>query len=179
MIEIAVYGRGGQGVVVASHILAHAYFLAGYEVQAFPMFGPERRGTPVQAYIRVDAKPVRKRCHISDPAEVILLHADTEILKSLNPQLVVADAGVVLPKTWGDKREVWVCDGMTIASKCHLGNELVSVPNTALLGAYCRATGRLKKKTLYEAIGEILHKHVKDNIKACRMGYQKVRKIGK
>jgi len=177
MIEIALYGRGGHGVVVASHILAHAYFLAGYEVQAFPMFGPERRGTPVQAYVRVDTKPVRKRCHISNPTEVILLHADSEILKSLNPELVVVDTGVVLPKTWGGKRKVWVCDGMIIASKCHLGSELVAVPNTALLGAYCRVAGRFKKKTLYEAIGEILHKHAKDNIKACSMGYQNVRKI--
>lgn len=177
MVEIALYGRGGQGVVVATHILAEAYFLAGYEVQAFPMFGPERRGTPVQAYIRVDERPIRRRCHISNPMEVVLLHADSKVLQRLHPQLVVADTQVTLPKSWGSRAKVWVCDGIGISRECHLGSKLVSVPNTALLGAYCRAVRTFEKKILHKAVKQILDKDMEANIKACDMGYQRARKL--
>lgn len=177
MIEIALYGRGGQGVVVASQILAQAYFLAGYEVQAFPMFGPERRGTPVQAYVRVDTKPVRKRCHVLNPKELIVLHADSQALQAFTPNLTVADIRVSLPRSWLGKDGVWVCDGMKIATECHLGSKLVLVPNTALLGAYCRATERLQKETLDAAIRGMLQKNTEANLQACRMGYHEAKKI--
>ncbi len=56
MIEIRFHGRGGQGAVIASKILAYAYFLEGKYSQAFPTFGAERRGAPVAAFVRVDDK---------------------------------------------------------------------------------------------------------------------------
>jgi pyruvate ferredoxin oxidoreductase gamma subunit/2-oxoisovalerate ferredoxin oxidoreductase gamma subunit len=49
MQEIRFHGRGGQGTVVASILLAKAFFSAGYYVQTFPVFGVERRGAPVEA----------------------------------------------------------------------------------------------------------------------------------
>jgi pyruvate ferredoxin oxidoreductase gamma subunit/2-oxoisovalerate ferredoxin oxidoreductase gamma subunit len=54
MQEIRFHGRGGQGTVVASILLAKAFFKAGYDVQTFPLFGVERRGAPVEAYLRLD-----------------------------------------------------------------------------------------------------------------------------
>ncbi len=50
MIEIVFYGRGGQGAVTAAQILATAAFREGKYSQAFPSFGPERRGAPGTAY---------------------------------------------------------------------------------------------------------------------------------
>ena len=55
MKEIRFHGRGGQGAVIASNILANAAFLEGSDVQAFPYFGVERRGAPVTAFTRMDA----------------------------------------------------------------------------------------------------------------------------
>lgn len=52
MYEIRFHGRGGQGTVVASILLAKAFFKTGYFVQTFPLFGVERRGTPVESYLR-------------------------------------------------------------------------------------------------------------------------------
>ena len=52
MFEIRFHGRGGQGSVVASDILAKAVFLEGKDVQSFPFFGVERRGAPVLALDR-------------------------------------------------------------------------------------------------------------------------------
>jgi 2-oxoacid:acceptor oxidoreductase gamma subunit (pyruvate/2-ketoisovalerate family) len=44
MIEIRIHGRGGQGAVVASKVMASAFFKQGKWVQSFPSFGAERRG---------------------------------------------------------------------------------------------------------------------------------------
>ena len=51
MEEIRIHGRGGQGAVIASKIIAVAMFEEGKYVQAFPKFGVERRGAPVEAFL--------------------------------------------------------------------------------------------------------------------------------
>jgi len=73
MIEIIFYGRGGQGVVVASKTLAAAFFHEEKYVQSFPAFGGERRGAPVKAYLRVDEKVIRRRSLIYTADHAIVL----------------------------------------------------------------------------------------------------------
>jgi pyruvate ferredoxin oxidoreductase gamma subunit/2-oxoisovalerate ferredoxin oxidoreductase gamma subunit len=73
MIEIRFHGRGGQGSVVASKILATSIFLDGKYSQSFPAFGVERRGAPVTAFLRVDDKPIRIRTEIYEPDHIIIL----------------------------------------------------------------------------------------------------------
>jgi Pyruvate/2-oxoacid:ferredoxin oxidoreductase gamma subunit len=43
MRELRIHGRGGQGAVIASKVLAVALFREGRWVQSFPAFGVERR----------------------------------------------------------------------------------------------------------------------------------------
>ena len=64
MIEVRFHGRGGQGAVIASKILAQAVFEDGMFVQAFPSFGVERRGAPVAAFLRVDKGRINLRSNI-------------------------------------------------------------------------------------------------------------------
>ena len=64
MVGIRFHGRGGQGAVVASKILAHAYFKQGLYVQAFPSFGMERKGAAVSAFVRLDSVPIVERGEI-------------------------------------------------------------------------------------------------------------------
>ena len=72
MIEIRIDGRGGQGNVVAAYMLAEAGFEAGRDVQAFPSFGPERRGAPVAAFVRISDQPIKRRNQIREPQFVIV-----------------------------------------------------------------------------------------------------------
>ena len=72
MLEIRFHGRGGQGTVVASILLAKAFFDAGYYVQTFPLFGVERRGAPVEAYLRLDKKKILIRSNIYTPDHIIV-----------------------------------------------------------------------------------------------------------
>ena len=58
MYEVRFHGRGGQGAVTAANILAAAAFKEGNDVQAFPIFGVERRGAPVAAFMRMDKEDI-------------------------------------------------------------------------------------------------------------------------
>ena len=60
MKEIRWHARAGQGAKTASHLLALALLHAGKSVQAFPEYGPERRGAPMRAYTRFDDRPIRR-----------------------------------------------------------------------------------------------------------------------
>ena len=73
MREIRLHGRGGQGAVLAAELMVVAAFEDGKYGQAFPAFGGERRGAPVQAFVRVDTRPVRIRYRVNQPDQVIIL----------------------------------------------------------------------------------------------------------
>lgn len=72
-IEVRWHGRGGQGAVTASIILSEAANYEGLYAQAFPEFGPERRGAPVKAYTRISRDPIRSRAPVRSPDIVVVL----------------------------------------------------------------------------------------------------------
>jgi 2-oxoacid:acceptor oxidoreductase gamma subunit (pyruvate/2-ketoisovalerate family) len=82
MVGIRFHGRGGQGAVVASKILAHAYFEQGLYVQAFPSFGMERKGAAVSAFVRLDSIPIVERGEIKNPSAIIVL--DSSLLRKVD-----------------------------------------------------------------------------------------------
>jgi pyruvate ferredoxin oxidoreductase gamma subunit len=67
LVEIRIHGRGGQGNVVAAYLLAAGAIRAGFEAQAFPAFGAERRGAPVTAFVRIRQTPIRRRAEVEHP----------------------------------------------------------------------------------------------------------------
>ena len=73
MYKIRIHGRGGQGAKLAAKIIGSAAFLEGYEVQDFSLYGAERRGSPVTAFVRVDNEKIFERGYIQDPDCVIML----------------------------------------------------------------------------------------------------------
>jgi len=94
MLELRIHGRGGQGAVIASEVLANAFFFDGQSVQTFPEFGVERRGAPVAAYVRVDKKPVRIRCRVTQPHHIVVL--DPVLLTQVNVTLGLKPKGWIL-----------------------------------------------------------------------------------
>jgi pyruvate ferredoxin oxidoreductase gamma subunit len=73
MREIRWHARAGQGAKTASQLFATASLRAGRSAQAFPEYGPERRGAPLRAYTRVDGKPIRRHDSITTPDIVVVL----------------------------------------------------------------------------------------------------------
>ena len=97
MIEIRFHGRGGQGAVIASELLAQAAFLEGKYPQSFPFFGVERRGAPVTAFTRIDDAPIRIRTSITAPDIVVVL--DAGLMRTINVTAGLKPDGLLLANT--------------------------------------------------------------------------------
>lgn len=164
MIEIRIHGRGGQGTVVASKALAAAAFLTGRYVQSYPDYGVERRGAPVAAFARIAEAGDRYfvRQDITEPHHVLILDPtlldSAPVLAGLRPRGWVVVNTPDPPVTLGlsaDCRAATV-DASAIALRRGLGAAAQPVVNTAILGAFARATGVVDLEHLVAAIrGEV------------------------
>ena len=160
MIELRFHGRGGQGAVVASKTLAQAAFLAGRYVQSYPDYGVERRGAPVVAFARI-AEPgddLFVRQDIREPHHLLIL--DATLLDSANPLVGLRPGGWVVVNTpetpesldIDSTYRVATVDASAIALRHGLGSAAQPVVNTAILGAFVRATGIVTLDDLLDAI---------------------------
>ncbi|MGC9071837.1 MAG: 2-oxoacid:acceptor oxidoreductase family protein [Acidilobus sp.] len=177
LIEIRWHGRGGQGAVTASEVIASASIIEGKYALAFPEFGAERRGAPVRAYTRVTDSPLIPRTPIERPDVVVIL--DRSLIKPAYFEglkeggLIVANAslkpGDLLQKVGlsGNYRAATV-DATSIAMKWLKAN----IVNTAILGALVRSTGIVKLDTVLEVIRSRFHGKVAEaNVMAVKEAY--------
>ena len=179
MIEIRIHGRGGQGAVIASQMLASAAFEAGRYVQAFPSFGVERRGAPVTAFARIDDRPIRLRCQIYEPDHAIVL--DSTLLESVDVTAGLKDNGWILinssfpPEHFQFSRfRVATLDANSIAIKHRLGPKTSPIVNTAILGAFIRITGLTSLEILLETVRKEVPINPRGNVGATQEAYEKV-----
>ncbi len=180
MIEIRFHGRGGQGAVVASNILAVACFLEDKSVQAFPAFGVERRGAPVEAYIRVDSQPVLLRTNVYTPNHVVVL--DPTLVEVVDVVRGLREKGVLLlnsdrpPGAFPQFSRFATCtvDANRIALRHRLGSRTHPIVNTSILGAFARATGIVSLESVCEAIRQEVPAHHEQNQAAAREAHQAV-----
>ncbi len=175
MIEIKFLGRGGQGTVVASQILARVYFLMGLYPQCFSVFGGERRGAPVASFLRVDKEKVLLKCEIRRPDHLIYMTPDLldekEVASTLKPGgwvLVNDSLGAKRCSNLGNIR-VALVDAFQIASETGLGHAV----NTAILGAYAKASGTVSLEYLEKAIEATVPSKLQENLRAARLAYGK------
>ncbi|MFQ5799771.1 MAG: 2-oxoacid:acceptor oxidoreductase family protein [Bacteroidota bacterium] len=183
MIEIRLHGRGGQGGVVACKILAAALYRDGKYAQAFPAFGVERRGAPVQAFIRIDDKPVRLRCQIEQPDHLIVL--DPTLLLSTPMTKGLKKGGIILLnseqpaealKVAGEFHVITV-DANAIAVKHRLGTKSIPIVNTAILGAFARTSDIVSLTALLEAVRESVPSRQDENVAATQEAYDATRQL--
>lgn len=180
MQEIRFHGRGGQGTVVASILLAKAFFSAGYDVQTFPLFGVERRGAPVEAYLRLDKQKILTRNNVYMPDHVVV--QDAKLLQNVDVTKGLKPGGWILLNTVSPPLKerayksfciAWV-DATQIAIDCGLGTRTHPIINTAMIGAFARMMDRPPLEMISEAIkAEIVTKPV-NNIQAAQMAYEQV-----
>ena len=181
MIEIRFHGRGGQGSVIASKLLAKAFFKEGKYVSAFPYFGVERRGAPVTAFTRVDHNPIRAKYQIYEPDYVVVL--DYSLLKAVNILKGLKSDGWVIINTIKEPNElkkelnygrVATVDATTIALKHHLGSQAAPIVNTAILGAFSRVSNLVKIENVMDAIREGAPAKKEENAMAAKDAYDNV-----
>ncbi|WP_456435888.1 pyruvate ferredoxin oxidoreductase subunit gamma [Methanopyrus sp.] len=182
MIEIRIHGRGGQGAVTAAEILAIAAKEDGKYSQAFPFFGVERRGAPVTAFARIDDEFIKIRSQIYEPDHVIVL--DSSLLAVVDVTEGLSEDGLIVINSRDESDEVaeefedfdvYVVDATQIALD-ELG---IPIVNTAMVGAYLKASDVLTLDAVKEAIharfsGEIAEK----NVRVVERAYREVKAVG-
>src|SRR5512136_2810761 len=95
LLEIRWHGRGGSGAVTSAELLAKAAIGEGKYAQAFPSFGPERRGAPVMAFNRISSTAaIRVRAGVTEPNVVVVL--DETVLRVVNVTEGLTKGGTVV-----------------------------------------------------------------------------------
>lgn len=154
LTEIRWHARAGQGAKTASQLLALALLRSGRSVQAFPEYGPERRGAPLRAYTRVSDRPIRRHDAVEHPDVVVVLE----------PSLV-REAGV----TEGIDEESYVLLNADAAPEELAGTRVLCVPasriaaaqgssfgNVVMVGAVAAAIGEPSLEDVQEAAVDLL-----------------------
>lgn len=181
MIEIRFHGRGGQGAVVASKVLAVAFFHEGLYVQSFPAFGVERRGAPVMAFLRVDREPIQLRVNIYHPDHIIVLDPTligaVDVTSGLKPNGWVLINSAHPPEFFKGLKDFRVAtvDATSIAIRNGLGSRTNPIVNTAILGAFSRVSGLVGIDSVALSIREETPGKKDENARAAREAYQEVK----
>jgi pyruvate ferredoxin oxidoreductase gamma subunit len=177
LISIRFHGRGGQGAVTASKILAEAAGRLGYYSQSMPFFGPERRGAPVMAYTRISDEPIFEMSQVYHPNVVVVL--DPLIMKVVDIFKGVKEGAWIVANTTKKPEDfifdqeylnVITVDATGIAIKNDLLVAGLPVVNTPMLGALLRTETPVTLETLEEIVAGKFEEGEK-NVKAIREAY--------
>lgn len=174
MKEIRIHARAGQGAITTASILGYAYFLEGKFPYGFPHFGAARMGAPMNAFVRVDDKPVRLRSQIYEPDYVLIV--DATLMRGFDCFKGLKDDGtaIINDKETGSIPEHKPRQIVYVVPANEIALETIGRPlgNTALLGAYVAATGQLKLDSLIDAVKHRFSgKSCEQNILAIKKGH--------
>ena len=141
--------------MTAAELIATAAFTAGVFSQAFPAFGVERRGAPVQAFVRFSDEKIRLRSQVYEPDYVIV--QDSTLIRDVNVFSGMKEGGIVLINT-EKKGEYNVPAGVKViafdATKIAIEEIGLPITNTTLMGAFAAASGEITIEALKGAIEE-------------------------
>ena len=176
MHELRIHGRGGQGAVLASAILADALVEEGRHVMAIPAFGFERRGAPVVAFLRFDDKPIRRLTNIYKPGIMVVI--DPTVGRSVDV-FAGTPAGTTLIQATSKKAEDLVLpghlSGVAVCDAVHIALDIFRRPitNTIMLGAFAKATGMVSVESLIKALEhtDFRDAGLRQNIEAVQRGF--------
>jgi pyruvate ferredoxin oxidoreductase gamma subunit len=170
--EIRWHARAGQGAKTASQLFATASLHAGKSAQAFPEYGPERRGAPLRAYTRVDDRPIRRHDSITTPDVVVVLEPsllnEIDVTEGLAAEgLVLLNAETAPPQLAGTRVRCVPATRLAAAR----GSKFA---NLVMVGALAATLDEPPATAVIEAAGELLGKKAaaEDIAEAVREGYE-------
>ena len=182
MYEIRFHGRGGQGAVTAANVLAVAAFREGKDVQAFPVFGVERRGAPVTAFMRMDDQQIDIKTQIYEPDVVVVL--DPTLMEVVDTSAGLKPGGIVIINTAKPasafkskfkNAKIFTLDATKIAVDNKLGTVTNPIVNTAILGAISKAAKNVSMDAIKRAIDESAPGRKENNKKAAQDAYDQTK----
>jgi len=176
LVEIRWHGRGGQGAVTSAELLARAAINEGKYAQAFPSFGPERRGAPVLSFVRISNEQIRIRSEITDPDVVVVL--DPSLLRMINVTSGLKDKGTLVINTRKSAEEIKtefdIKQRLATVDATKIARETLGVPitNTTMIGALLKTTDVVNLESLVEPVKERFHRLADRNINAMKRAYE-------
>ncbi len=187
IIEIRWHGRGGQGAKTAALLFADAAISEGKFIQAFPEYGPERMGAPVQAFDRLSDRPITIHAAVTSPDIVVVL--DSTLMKTIDVTHGLPADGKLIVNTQLSPEELrknFNIQGRKLytvnASGIALQNIKRDIPNTPMLGALAKVSGLLKLEKMLEDMQKKLeakfrHKPevIAGNLEAIKQAHKEVK----
>lgn len=178
--QIRWHGRGGAGVVTAARLLGLAAAMhENLYAQSFAAFGPERRGAPVQAFNKISTKKIRDRSQVYDPGFVVVMEAS--LLLTVNVQQGLKKGGIIIINSTFSPESLCISKDYRLVTVDATGAALqylgVPIVNTAMLGAFCAATGLIKITSVVEAIKSEFGQNSENNIKVAQAVYDMVKGV--
>jgi 2-oxoacid:acceptor oxidoreductase gamma subunit (pyruvate/2-ketoisovalerate family) len=184
IINIVIHARGGQGAVTASQFIAEAAFLSGelVDAHAYPSFGAERRGAPIQAYAKLSTEEqIWDRSFIQHP-DILIVFDESVINKEIVSSLEKDGTFIVnsdkdpsyFKETYNipDQTTIIVADITKLAIENDLlidGNPIV---NTPILGLLAKALPILTIENLETIVNRRMGKELSSlNNELIRKGY--------
>lgn len=189
VFEIRWHGRGGQGAKTAALLFGDAALSTGKYIQAFPEYGPERMGAPVQSFNRISSRPIRDHSGIENPDVVVILDVtlvgQVDVTRGLDPEKGILIVNTPLSpeemkKKMGYPGKVYTVDASRIAVET-IGKD---IPNTPMIGALVKVTGILKIEEVLEDTKKKLEKKfrnrpeiIEGNLNAIKRAYKEVKGV--
>jgi pyruvate ferredoxin oxidoreductase gamma subunit len=177
MDEIRFHGRGGQGAVTAAEILAIASLKEGKFCQAFPFFGPEKRGAPVTSYVRISDSEIKTRTQIYNPNYVMVLDPTVindptvDVVQGLNNGTIIVNTKRPIEF---EGQNTYTIDATKLAIET-LG---VPITNTVMIGAFLAIYDNISLDSVISIISERFPKKLADkNILAVKRAYDEMKKV--
>jgi len=176
MIEICVYGRGGQGGVTLAELVAHAAIREGKHAQSMPSFGPERRGAPVLAFLRVnETERIKIRTEVAEPDVLVVLDPGLLHIGDVVSRLKKGGIAVINTKKSHDEMKAGIgVERLATVDAMSIAKEVLGLPivNTAMLGALIKAMEIVPLESLEEPLKERFGKVATKNLEAMRKAYE-------
>lgn len=186
VLEVRWHGRGGQGTVTGAKTLAEAILSLGKYIQAFPEYGPERRGAPVRVFNRFADAPIRLHTPVHNPKIVIVV--DPTLIGAVPLCEGAQEDAIFLVNSTEDPAKLRTSLGLSPSQKLYtLPATKISIdeigralPNAPMIGAFNRATEMIPLETLLKEIRSSMEdkfpvKIIDGNISAIRRGYEEAK----
>ena len=178
LLEVRWHGRGGLGAVTSAELVARAAISEGKYAQSFPSFGPEGRGAPVLAFLRISDEFVRIRTNIYEPDIVAIL--DPKLLHVVDVTSGLKEKGKIIinsRKSPGElKAEFSFRWPVAVVDATKIARETIglNITNTAMIGALLKVTEAVKMDSLVKELKKRFGIRAEANIEAMKRAYEEI-----
>ncbi len=185
LTEIRWHARGGQGAVTAAKTMVEMVLPKGWYFQAFPEYGPERMGAPIQIFNRISPEPISTYCGITEPDIVVVV--DDSLLEIVDVTAGLKPGGTLLVNTHlspEDLKKKYQLEDYQLYTldATHISMEVIGRPfaNVPMLGALLNITGTLDLEEAADFLRKSFGKRfpekiVEKNVSALTKAYEEVK----